>query len=232
MPILSLARREKFWPWNYPSKSIVAASIMRKNRSVFLALLTFSLFSLSASPYHSVKSFKKTSPGSILLDVTFHRQVEKNYACGAALLHSVLSWWGSKTTQLRILTKYPPNNKEKGYSLGEMKRIVKQYSLKSFVIGGTSDFIRKQIDAGRPVIVPVKLQYDADELAKHGLSSADYDKVTKKYDLVFDHYLAVIGYAKNSFVVIDPARGIYKIEIEKFEDIWRHHQNATLLISS
>ena len=133
---------------------------------------------------------------------------------------------------MRILTKYPPHSKEKGYSLGELKRIAKKYSLKSFVVGGTAEFLRKQIDAGRPVIVPVKLQYDADELAKHGLSSEDYDKVTKKYDLVYDHYLAVIGYGENSFVVIDPARGIYEITVEEFENIWGLHQNATLLVSS
>ena len=205
---------------------------MRKNFSLFLAVLCLSFFSLSSSPFPSVKNFKKESPNSIVLDVRFHRQVDKDYACGAALLHSVLSWWGAKTTQLRILTKYPPHDKKKGYSLGEMKRIVKKYSFKSFVVGGTAGFLQKQIDAGRPVIVPVKLQYDADELAKHGLSRADYDKVTKKYDLIYDHYLAVIGYGKNSFVVIDPARGIYKITVEKFEEIWGHHQNAALLISS
>ena len=185
---------------------------------------------VAASPVERVQTLPKEKV-LLALDVKFHRQIGKN-SCGAAILHSVLSYWGSKDADQRgLLKKHPPSSKEGDYSLGEMKRIAKGLGFKAYVVQATESFIKKQLRLGRPVIVPVTLEYGKEKLKSLGVGEEEYRKISEKHDLRYNHFLALIGLGKDSIVVLDPAKGIYLIDKKELERKRAPHKDAALLLA-
>jgi len=184
----------------------------------------------AASPVDRVQAL----PGedvTLALDVRFHRQIGKN-SCGAAILHSVLSYWGSKDAgQRELLKKHPPKSEEGDYSLGEMKRIAEELGFKAFVVRASESFIEKQLRLGRPVIVPVTLEYGREKLESMGVGEEEYRRIREKHDLRYNHFLALIGIGKDSMLALDPAQGIYLIGRKELESKRAPHKDAALLIA-
>ncbi|MDH5509448.1 MAG: cysteine peptidase family C39 domain-containing protein [Nitrospinota bacterium] len=199
-----------------------------KAEALFLALSAFVL--VAASPVERVQTLPKEEV-ILALDIKFHPQIGKN-SCGAAILHSVLSYWGSKDADQRDLLKiHPPSSAEGDYSIGEMKRIAKELGFKAYVVQATLSFIEKQLRLGRPVVVPVTLEYGKEKLKSMGVGEEEYSKISKKHDLRYNHFLAVIGMGKDSMVVLDPAKGIYLIEKKELERQRAPHKDAALLLA-
>lgn len=184
----------------------------------------------AAGPVERAQSLPEEK-GLIALDVSLRRQIDKT-SCGAAALQSVTEYWGNKTADQRtIIRDFPPKDGREGFSLGEMKRIALGLGFKAFVVAGAESFLVKQLDLGRPVIVPVTLEYGKDEAQTLGITAGEYEKIREKHNLRYNHYLVIIGHGNDSFVALDPAKGIYKIGKKALEDIRAPHKRAALLIA-
>jgi len=202
----------------------------RDNKGILLFLILSAFVFAAAAPVERIRDLPAKEE-LLALDVRFHRQITK-HSCGAAILHSVLSYWGSReASQMGILRQHPPESEEGDYSLGEMKRIAIELGFKAYVIPADEDFIKKQLRLGRPVIVPVTLEYGRETLQSMGMGEEEYRKISEKHKLSYNHYLALIGMGEGSFVVLDPTRGIYLMDREQVARNRAPHKEAALLLA-
>ena len=193
-----------------------------------LAAMAFALS--AAGPVERVQSLPPEAQAAAL-DVHYHRQTKES-SCGAAALHSVMEYWGDKTVQqASIIKDHPPANEREGYSLGEMKRIAQSLGFKAFVVAGAEGFLSRQLGLGRPVIVPVTLEFGKQEAQALGLTAEEYEKIREKHGLRYNHFLVIIGRSKDFFVALDPAKGIYLVDKNSLETMRAPHKDAALLIS-
>jgi len=75
--------------------------------------------------------------------------------CAVACLASVAKHWGIETTETKIrsdLGRIPKH----GYTLIQLRDWAKAHDLEAFILHGTMNFLEKQTQLGRPVIVTLR----------------------------------------------------------------------------
>lgn len=149
-----------------------------------------------------------------LLEVPYRKQ-EGLTGCGAAVLASVMAYWGTDLTPSHIRKRYPAQEPTQGYTLGEMKQIAVQYGFHAFAIPSDFDFIQRELASGRPVIVPL-------EIKSSTLLTTDYD-----------HYVVVLGLdrPRRKIYLLDPQAGLRELPTPDFARQWQAKSNALLLVS-
>ncbi len=125
--------------------------------------------------------------------------------CGAAATAMVLRYWRQPATSdgLRLASGLPS---ERGLPAGWMRDHVRSRGLEAYLIEGTVDDLRHELDARRPVLVGVVRGRVA-------------------------HYQVVIGYhpERRSVAVVDPVGGWLEIPLETFERSWAPSKRLTLV---
>lgn len=114
----------------------------------------------------------------VVSDVPFYRQ-DGTYDCGPAALASLLAHKGQPMSADHIRQQvYSPVLR--GSLLPDMENYARQQGLATRSGRGDLDLLRRQIDAGRPVLIPLEMGWKA--------ASAP-------------HYIVVFGYTDAAFLV-------------------------------
>jgi GH25 family lysozyme M1 (1,4-beta-N-acetylmuramidase) len=122
-----------------------------------------------------------TSGGSVLEVPYFYQYNNRNEpgaTCGVTSAAMLLNFWGKSTTPDQLYVTY---GKSAGQSPSSLASLYERFGLRSaFTYNGTEAMIRRQLDAGRPVIT-------------HG------------YFTSAGHVLVIVGYDRTGWIVNDPA---------------------------
>jgi predicted double-glycine peptidase len=134
--------------------------------------------------------------------------VQETYQCGPASLVGVLNFWGVSITPAEIATEI--FSKTARGTLGiDLALYAQKKGLQSDFYRGDMEDLRRQIDSGRPVIVLVDYGFWV------------YEK---------GHFMVVIGYNDNGFIVNTDASQMKFIANDDFTRPWRKAGFWTLVI--
>ncbi|MFN7055961.1 hypothetical protein [Hyphomonas sp.] len=195
-------------------------------------------------------SFELVRPGvtvadTLLLPVS-HDQQEDPIACGAHALASIINYWQGEGTirGADILAAHPPADAVAGYSMGELLRLAGTYGLIASAVRLPEDAIIAELEAGRPVLVPVRVpaifvqdwQLPGANVPVLGLpaavvrSRAAWLSEQTGQNLV-DHYVIAAGHEPGSFVVMDPVWGLRTIRTARLARYREAFGNAAIVFS-
>lgn len=196
-------------------------------------------------------SFELFRPGVTVGDTLLlplqHDQQEDPIACGAHALASIINYWLGEghVTGAEILAAHPPANLEAGYSMAELLRLAGDYGLLASAVRLPEAGIRAELEAGRPVLVPVSLpaifvqdwQLPGANLPLIGIPAA----VTRSRTAwlseqtgrgLVDHYVIAAGHEGDTFVVMDPVWGLRTIRAERLARYRDAFGNAAIVFSA
>jgi predicted double-glycine peptidase len=171
---------------------------------------------------------------ALVLPVVHDRQTE-GPACGIHAIASVINYWrGPNTIQGSPYFRAHPPASPSGYSMAELLAIAQQNGLLASAVRLPPDALIRELEAGRPVIVPVRLpsiyvQQRAvpipGDFPVLGFvrNSAIYraGRISEATNtMMVDHYLVVVGYQGDTLVVVEPVMGYRTIRNVKLER-WR-----------
>jgi ABC-type bacteriocin/lantibiotic exporter with double-glycine peptidase domain len=117
-------------------------------------------------------------------------------ACGAAALATVLGYWGEQVAPAQLAAAPAAPH---GFSAGELRQAARAHGFEAVVFAGDLRDVRRQLDAGRPLIV--RLPGGGDSLA---------------------HWCVAVGYDADRVFFADPAAGLRAAPAAEFERAWRH----------
>ncbi len=185
------------------------------------------------------------SPQALVLPVVHSRQTE-GPACGAHALASVISYWKKDAPPVNgssIFRDTPPASKS-GYAMSELIELAHAAGLQASPVRLSEPLIVRELEAGRPVLIPVRMpsiyvqqrQLPGGDVPVIGLArnSLVYraGRVSELTRLaVVDHYLLVVGYEGDTFVVVEPVMGYRTISFAKLERYRRAFGDAAIVFS-
>ncbi|WP_457639783.1 cysteine peptidase family C39 domain-containing protein [Persephonella sp.] len=150
--------------------------------------------------------FLFTATYGVVLDVPFVKQ--KSQFCGPSALSSVFKYYGIEVSQDKIAEKvYMPQLK--GALITDLENYATSAGFKTKLCTGSIETIKSFLDRKIPVIVLV-----------------DYGW------WVFSqpHYLVVVGYNEEGFIVHDGYKAFKKIKYTEFIKIWEKSGNSYLAV--
>jgi ABC-type bacteriocin/lantibiotic exporter with double-glycine peptidase domain/predicted small secreted protein len=153
-----------------------------------------------------------SEPGWILVrDVPYVAQ-ELETECGAAALSMVVSYWTGLVPR-SIVAHFRPVP-ERGIAAGRLRDYARERGLAAFVIEGTFEDLKRELAAGRPVLV--------------GLSKP------QRKDRVLDHYEVVVGLHRDRRLVVtlDPSEGWRQNTVEGFYREWKLAGFVAIVVSA
>jgi hypothetical protein len=224
-----------------------------------LLLLTLCAGGCALTPVSNVGSFAE-STGSNSFEV-FDRTLQSNEAlvlpvehdrqtagpsCGAHALASVVNYWrGPGTMDGETLYRTTPPRSPSGYSMAELMTIAQSNGLLASAVRLSDQQITQELERGRPVLVPVRLpsiyvqqrQLPGGDIPVVGFlrNTLIYraGRVSEWTELALvDHYLLIVGYEDEMFVVVEPVMGYRTIGFDKLERYREHFGDAAIVFSS
>jgi hypothetical protein len=181
---------------------------------------------------------------ALVLPVVHDRQTE-GPSCGAHALASVVNYWrGPGTLDGSTLFRRTPPQTPSGYSMAELMTIAQSNGLLASAVRLSDQQITQELERGRPVLTPVRLpsiyvqqrQLPGGDVPVVGLlrNSLIYraGRASEWTHLAMvDHYLLVVGYDRDLFVVVEPVMGYRTISIDKFDRYRRPFGDAAIVFS-
>jgi hypothetical protein len=173
---------------------------------------------------------------ALVLDVPYDRQ-ENRVACGAHVLASVVRYWrpdAEDVTGAGLFAARPPADMTHGYSLAELVALAEVEGLDAFGVRLPEPGLVAELEQGRPVLVPLALP--SVWIQTHTLFAPDAPPLGNLKNLAIgrvgamsaltglamgSHYVLVVGYADDRFVLLDPIMGyrtISRARLRKFRD--------------
>ena len=152
-----------------------------------------------------------SEPGWIFVEGVPAILQEAQEDCGAAALAAVLAYWKAPADAERILLACPPKPEE-GIEAGALRDFARSCGLQAFLFAGEWDDLKRELAAGRPVLVGLGKPY-----------------ITG----ILSHYEVVTAYhqEKRLLVTVDPANGWRKNSPEGFQQEWTLAGRLTLVVS-
>lgn len=223
-----------------------------------ILLLSLCAGGCALSPVSDVNAFAERT-GSNSFEV-FGRSLESNEAlvlpvvhdrqtagpsCGAHALASVVNYWrGAGTMDGQALYRQTPPQSPAGYSMAELMTIAQANGLLASAVRLPQQHIIQELERGRPVLVPVRIpsiyvqqrQLPGGDIPIVGFlrNTLIYraGRVSEWTNLaVIDHYLLVVGYEDDKFVVVEPVMGYRTISFDKLERYREHFGDAAIVFS-
>lgn len=184
------------------------------------------------------------STEALVLPVVHDRQTA-GPSCGAHALASVVNYWrGPGTLDGETLYRQTPPRSPAGYSMAELMAIAQSNGLLASAVRLSDQQITQELERGRPVLVPVRLpsiyvqqrQLPGGDIPIVGFvrNTIIYraGRVSELTNLaVVDHYLLVVGYEDDMFVVVEPVMGYRTIGFDKMDRYREHFGNAAIVFS-
>jgi hypothetical protein len=143
-----------------------------------------------------------------------------------------------------IYSSTPPSEPA-GYSIAELLTLARANGLLANGVRLDDAAIQRELESGRPVLVAVRLPsiYVQNRTFPGantpvlgyvgGVLSYRVGQVSAVTGLeMVDHYLLVVGYDDERFVVVEPVMGYRTISHEKLDRYRRHFGNASIVLSA
>lgn len=230
---------------------------MRRGASLAIILLSLSAAGCAVSPTSSISEFAEnsgsnsfevfdralTSSSALVLDLQHDRQ-RSGPSCGAHVLASVVNYWRPGTvTGDAIFSQTPPAD-GMGYSMTELLALARAQNLLASAVAMPREGLIRELEAGRPVLVPVRLP--SIYVQQRALPGGDIPVVgLARNSLIYragrvsefsnlamvNHYLLVVGYDEDRFVVLEPVMGYRTISVTKLERYRAAFQDAAIVFS-
>ncbi|MDZ4692619.1 C39 family peptidase [Terricaulis sp.] len=227
-------------------------------RRIFVAPLLLGLAACATAPVSDIGTFAQRSsnnsfeligrsvdpPDTLVLPVTHDRQTDPS-ACGAHVLASVVNYWRGDGTVTgdAIFAAHTPAARD-GYNINEMMTLARQYGLTASGVRLSQDDIIRELEAGRPVVVPVRVpsvfvqtwSLPGANVPVLGVPSniitsrvADVSQWTNT--AMVNHYILIVGYEDDTFVAVEPVLGYRTISFERLARYRRAFSNAAIVFS-
>jgi hypothetical protein len=231
---------------------------MRRFARLNLLLLTLCAGGCALTPNSDVASFAEdtssnsfevfdrslTSERALVLPVVHDRQTS-GPSCGAHVLASVVNYWrGPGTLDGTALYQQHPPAMPAGYSMAELMALAQGYGLVTSGVRMSNEAITRELERGRPVLIPVRLpsiyvqqrQLPGGDIPVVGFvrNTIIYraGRVSELTSLAMvDHYLLVVGYEDDKFVVVEPVMGYRTIGFDKLDRYREHFNDAAIVFS-
>jgi hypothetical protein len=184
------------------------------------------------------------STDALVLPVVHDRQTA-GPSCGAHALASVVNYWrGAGTLEGNALYAATPPANRSGYSMAELLQLANANGLLASAVRMPREGLMRELEAGRPVLLPVRLpsiyvqqrSFPGAQLPVVGVArnavinqSGRVSELTGA--LMVDHYLLVVGYDDNKFVVVEPVMGYRTISYDRLERYREHFGEAAIVFS-
>ncbi|MEJ0058238.1 MAG: hypothetical protein WDM79_00960 [Terricaulis sp.] len=184
------------------------------------------------------------SSGALVLPVVHDRQTS-GPSCGAHALASVINYWrhDAGVTGDALFTETPPAQ-EAGYSMAELLTLARQRGLLASAVRLSQAGVIEELERGRPVLVPLRLP--SIYVQQRSLPGGDVPVVgVVRNTLIYragratelmrlgmvDHYLVIVGYEDDTFVVVEPVMGYRTIHADKLERYREAFGDAAIVFS-
>lgn len=185
-----------------------------------------------------------TSPEALVLPVVHDRQYA-GPACGAHALASVVNYWrGPGSLDGATLFQQTPPASPMGYSMAELLTLANANGLTASAVRLDQQHVIRELESGRPVLVPVnvpsiyvqKRVMPGGETPGFGLvrNFVIYraSRVSEWTNLAMvDHYLLVVGYDEDRFIVVEPVMGYRTIAFSRLARYREHFDDAAMVFS-
>lgn len=231
---------------------------MLKRTAISALLLSLCAASCAVTPTPDVTAFARDSgensfeifdrnlqSDALVLPVVHDRQTS-GPSCGAHALASVVNYWrGADTVTGEGIFAETPPAAENGYSMAELLALARTHGLVASAVRLPPEAIIQELENGRPVLVPVRLpsiyvqQY---ALPGENVPVVDIARSVLMYRAgrvsewtrlaMVDHYLLVVGYEDDTFVVVEPVMGYRTISAAKLERYRRSFAGAAMVFSA
>jgi len=232
---------------------------MSRGASLRILLLSLLAAGCAISPNSTIAEFAEssgsnsfevfdrelTSSSALVLDVR-HDQQFSGPSCGAHVLASVVNYWrGPDTLDGETFFRAHPPADEMGYTMSELLAFAREQELIASAVAMPRDGIIRELEAGRPVLVPVRLpsiyvqqrvlpggDVPVVGLARNAVISRAGRVSEFTHLAMVNHYLLVVGYDDDRFVVIEPVMGYRTISYDRLERYREPFRNAAMVFSA
>lgn len=198
------------------------------------------------SANNSFEVFDRRMAGNALVLPVVHDRQTDGASCGAHALASVINYWrGPSTVQGDAIYTVTPPATPTGYSIAELMTLARAHGLIASGVRLDDAAIVRELENGRPVLVAVRLPSiyvqnrtypgaNAPVLGFVGsVLSYRVGQVSQWTGLeMVDHYLLVVGYDDERWVVVEPVMGYRTISRDKLERYRRPFENAAIVFSA
>jgi hypothetical protein len=199
-----------------------------------------------ASEDNSFEVFDRRMAGNALVLPVVHDRQTDGPSCGAHALASVINYWRGPgaVSGDAIYTSTPPAHAD-GYSIAEIMALAHANGLIASGVRLDDAAIIRELENGRPVLVAVRLPSiyvqnrtfpgaNTPVLGYVGsILSYRVGVVSQLTGLeMVDHYLLVVGYDDERWVVVEPVMGYRTIGHDKLARYRRHFNNAAIVFSA
>jgi predicted double-glycine peptidase len=195
-----------------------------------LALACASIGVLVATGCATVEPFRGLPIGKPVMLITSVPPYcqDRQFSCGAACVISVAEYWEVNTSI--AVTNQKTLRTDEDLTAEDLKQLAERLGLQCFVYQGSWDDMHKNIGHGRPIIVliPKPSYYAGPNLA---INNVPITTIAKWFTSRTPHWVIVIGQAKQTVILQDPAFGRREIPRGTFEGWWKQKRNTTVLLA-
>jgi hypothetical protein len=221
-------------------------------------LLSLSVAGCALSPNSTISEFandsgsnsfevfdRRASSAALVLAVQHDRQTS-GPSCGAHALASVVNYWrGAGTLSGEALYQQAPPADGAGYSMTELLALSRAQGLLASAVALPQQGLVRELEAGRPILIPVRLP--SIYVQQRTLPGGDIPIVgIARNSLIYragrvsefsnlamvNHYLLVVGYEDDRFIVVEPVMGYRTISADKLDRYRRAFQDAAIVFSA
>jgi len=184
-------------------------------------------------------------PDALVLPVAHDRQTS-GAACGAHVLASVVNYWrGAGAVSGDAIFAANPPSQPQGYSMAEVMSLAREHGLLASAVRLRWIDIIRELESGRPVLAPVRLP--SVYVQQRSLPGGDVPVVGVARNTVIhrtgrlseltgltmvDHYLLIVGYDDQRFIVVEPVMGYRTISFEKLDRYRQAFGDAAIVFSA
>ena len=189
---------------------------------------------------------RRMAPDALVLPVVHDHQTARD-ACGAHVLASVVNYWRASPSPVEgnAIYRTTPPSSPNGYSIAEVLTMAHAHGLMANGVRLAEDALIRELERGRPVLVAIRVP--SIFVQNRTLPGTGMPVIGMAEDLLtsrvgrmseltrlelVDHYVLVVGYDAERFVVVEPVMGYRTISHETLARYRRPFENASVVFSA
>lgn len=238
---------------------MIVGSLLRMRTVLSSLLLALFVVGCATRPVSDINAFASRSAsnsfevfdrgvdsGGLVLAVVHDRQTSAA-SCGAHALASIVNYWRGPGTVAgdALFAATPPRDPANGYSLNELLVVARGQGLLANAARLAQADVIRELESGRPVLVPIAAPAVFVEprtlpgenipivgLVRNAVVSQAGRISEATGAAIVNHYVVVVGYQDDRFVVVEPVQGFRTISFERLARYRQPFSNAALVFSA